>query len=111
MKERLALFVSALALAVSGPIALAAPAAHASTLADQERACTALYVASGYTSDLSACIDNAVWATITAGNPDGDTINTGILGTAVDGGVNTAILGEACGGGSFNSGILGSAGC
>lgn len=40
---------------------------------------------------------------------DGASVNTGILGSASDGGVNTAILGSADGSGSFNSGILGSA--
>lgn len=39
----------------------------------------------------------------------GDTVNSGFLGSATDGGVNTAPLGSADGEGAVNTAILGSA--
>jgi len=60
---------------------------------------------------LDACIDAAVARAVADDTTDDATVNTGLLGSATDGGVNTAILGSACGEGSVNTGILGSAGC
>lgn len=107
--------------------ALVPTAAHAAplNLRDRIAVCSARYDArvAGATDAFDRCIDNAI-ATSEARNPVDATVNAGTLGTASDGGVNTAVLGTAsdggvntgilgmaCGDGSFNSGILGNAGC
>jgi len=58
----------------------------------------------------SSCIRSGVPVETCVGRHLGGwgTVNSGILGTATDGGVNTALLGTATDGG-VNSGILGSA--
>lgn len=60
------------------------------------------------TSAVSACLA-AHRAALGSANDGSATVNTGILGSATDGGVNTGILGTAAGDGAVNTAILGSA--
>jgi hypothetical protein len=62
--------------------------------------------------EVPAAIDDCVaayLASLEAARGEADTVNTGILGRASNGGVNTGILGSADGDGAVNTGILGSA--
>jgi len=115
-------FVSTALLGLATTAGVLLPtAAHATVadLGDRIDACVAGYdsSAAGAVDALDRCIDDAIAgfraddSTTVVAPVSGESGNTGIFGNASDGGVNTGILGNACGEGSFNSGILGSAGC
>jgi len=107
-------FTAMLGLATSAGAAFPV-AAHARPidLGAALRSCSRTYLTADAPDNdaFDTCVDRAVSVGVSEGTTDDATINTAILGTATDGGVNTGILGSACGDGSFNSAILGSAGC
>lgn len=100
-----------LGLVASAGVVLMPTVAHAdhANVGAGVSACVAAYETGDLlnTRALNRCIARAVAAAGVASV----TYNSGILGSATDGGVNTGILGRACGDGSVNTGILGSAGC
>lgn len=109
------LYVSGATTVLALSFGIAPTVAHASTPAEALRTCVDIAEDGG---DVDACVA-AYLSSLSL--TSADTVNTGALGTAnnggvntgilgnADGGVNTAILGTAGGPGSTNTGILGSA--
>lgn len=98
-RVRTTIAVAGGALAMALAIPMQAGVAHASTPAEDLDACISQAMANvtdagAFGTAIDGCV-NAYLQALGAGGDGGVTINTGILGTADDGGINTGILGTA----------------